>query len=63
VLSLLPIVLAFTGAIGLAIGPAACALNLMVMRSPERRALRVTAVIGIVLLAVSAWVGATRVLI
>ena len=31
--ALLPVVLAFTGAIGLAVGPAACALNLVIMHS------------------------------
>jgi hypothetical protein len=62
VLALLPFVLAFTGAIGLAVGPAACALNLTVMRSPRRRAIKVTMVIGVTLLAVVAWECVARLL-
>ncbi len=58
--ALLPCLLAFTGAIGLAIGPAACALNLIVMRSTKRRALKIAAAAGIMVLAVLLWGLATR---
>jgi hypothetical protein len=58
--ALLPCVLAFTGAIGLAIGPAACALNLIVMRSTERRVVKMAAAVGMAVLAVFLWGLATR---
>jgi hypothetical protein len=58
--ALLPCVLAFTGAIGLAIGPAACAINLIVMRSTERPAVKIAAAAGITMFAVFLWGLATR---
>ena len=53
--ALLPFALALTGAIGLAVGPAACALNLVIMRSPARRAVKIAAAIGIAMLAFFVW--------
>jgi hypothetical protein len=35
-IALAPVALAFTGAIGLAVGPAACAVNLAIMRTRFR---------------------------
>ena len=62
-LALLPFALAFTGVIGLAVGPGACALNLVIMRSRVHRALKITATIGIAILAVFVWAGLARLLI
>lgn len=61
--ALLPFALAFTGAIGLAIGPAACALSLAAMRSSSSRSIRIAAAIGIALLASVAWALATQLMI
>jgi hypothetical protein len=61
--ALLPFTLAFTGVIGLAIGPAACALSLAAMRSSSSLSVRIAAAIGIALLAIVAWVLATQLLI
>ena len=54
-LALVPFLLAFRGAIGLAVGPAACALNLVVMRSAQRLWIKIAAAIGIAILAFFAW--------
>jgi hypothetical protein len=62
-LAFAPLPLAFTGAIGLAIGPAACALNLLVMRSPASLAVKIAAALAIAALAVFAWGLATRLMI
>jgi hypothetical protein len=59
-LALLPFVIAFTGAIGLAIGPAACALNLVVMRSNAHPAVKFAAAVATAMLAVVVWALATR---
>jgi len=53
--ALVPLALAFTGAIGLAVGPAACALNLVIMRTAARRAVKIAAAIGIAMLAFFVW--------
>ncbi|HMI84484.1 MAG TPA: hypothetical protein VK550_10345 [Polyangiaceae bacterium] len=53
--ALLPFALAFTGAIGLAIGPAACALNLVIMRSRQRLAIKVVAAVSIAIVALFLW--------
>ena len=55
VLALTPFALAFTGVIGLAIGPAACALNLVVMRSSVALWVRATAALVVAVLAIFVW--------
>jgi hypothetical protein len=62
-IALVPFVLAFTGFIGLAIGPAACALNLAIMQSRKPRAVKVAAALGIALAAVVVWACAVRLMI
>jgi hypothetical protein len=49
--ALLPFALAFTGAIG----PAACALNLVIMRSRQRLAIKVVAAVSIAIVAFFLW--------
>ena len=53
--ALVPFALAFTGAIGLAVGPAACALNLVIMQSSVHRVLKIAAALAIAILAVFVW--------
>ena len=55
VMALLPFTLAFTGVIGMAVGPAACAINLKIMQSARRRAVKIGAALGVALLAVILW--------
>jgi hypothetical protein len=59
VIALLPFALAFTGAIGLAVGPAACALNLAMMRTSWPWPVRVAGAIVVALVAVFLWAFAT----
>jgi len=63
VVALLPFALAFTGAIGLAIGPAACALNLAMMRTYWPWPVRVGGAMVVAVLAVLAWAFATHFMI
>jgi len=53
--ALVPFALAFTGAIGLAVGPAACALNLVIMQSSVRLVFKIAAAVGIAILAFFVW--------
>jgi hypothetical protein len=62
-IALTPFALAFTGAIGLAVGPAACALNLALMRSSASLAIRIAAALAISVLGFFAWAVATMLLV
>jgi hypothetical protein len=53
--ALLPVALAFTGAIGFAVGPAACALNLAIMGWSVRRVFKFAAALVIAVLAFFVW--------
>jgi len=55
IVALVPFALALTGVIGLAVGPAACALNLVIMGTSLRRVFKIMAAIGVAILAFFLW--------
>ena len=61
--ALLPFALAFTGAIGLAIGPAACACNLAMMRTSWPWPVRVAGAMVVAFFAVLLWAFASHFMI
>jgi hypothetical protein len=56
-IALVPFVLAFTGAIGLAIGPAACAVNLSLLKTRLRRLTRMSIALVVAVVAFFVWAG------